>query len=241
MTTVSRIKSKLFKTSKPKPVLSLTRVSKHYTQADTAIEVLQSVSLSVDAGEVVALVGPSGCGKSTLLQIAGLLDCADSGEVMLDNVDCTSINDRTRTEVRKNKMGFVYQFHHLLPEFSALENIILPQMIAGKCKKEARIKALELLQGFGLKARAQHRPSELSGGEQQRVAIARALANDPKILFADEPTGNLDPSTAAKVFDILVEQVHRRKLALLFVTHNLELAQKADRVFTLRHGKIFAV
>ncbi|MBV8939434.1 MAG: ABC transporter ATP-binding protein, partial [Alphaproteobacteria bacterium] len=195
-------------------------------------------NLSVRAGEVVALVGPSGSGKTTLLQIAGLLDVPSAGSMAIAGENLTAAGDARRTQARRSQIGFVYQFHHLLPEFSALENIVLPQMIAGVSRGAAAEKARGLLAEMGLSARAAHRPGKLSGGEQQRVAIARALANAPKLLLADEPTGNLDPHIAGEVFAHLLEQARRHRLAALIATHNMELARRMDRILTLREGRL---
>ncbi len=230
--------SKAKPTAKTPPVLQLEKVNKAYAQGQKRLNVLQQISLQVQAGETIALVGPSGCGKSTLLQIAGLLDAPDSGEVLLSGVACAGANEAWRTEARRERLGFVYQYHHLLPEFSAVENVALPQMIAGVGRKEAEKKAATLLGQLGLKQRAQHRPAELSGGEQQRVAIARALANDPVVLLADEPTGNLDPTTAQDVFDLLLQRVRERGLALVMVTHNPALAKTLDRQLVFKQGKL---
>lgn len=213
--------------------LTLKNITRTYTQGENTITPLANFSLEIKAGEVVALVGPSGSGKTTLLQIAGLLDNPNSGEVIICGDDVSSANDAQRTSTRKNTIGFVYQFHHLLPEFSALENVVLPQMIAGTSRAEAEKKALQLLAELGLENRANHRPAKLSGGECQRVAIARALANNPKLLLADEPTGNLDHATADQVFALLLGQVKDRGLAALIATHNMELAAKMDRVIKL--------
>jgi len=188
----------------------------------------------------VALVGPSGAGKSTLLQIAGLLERPDGGEVHVAGYNCERMNDQQRTTVRRRHVGFVYQYHHLLPEFSALENVVVPQMIAGKPRREAVERARRLLEHVGLADRLSHRPARLSGGEQQRVAIARALANRPLLLIADEPTGNLDPHTADQVFALLIDMVRRGGLAALIATHNFELARRMDRVLALREGQISA-
>ncbi|MCB2081114.1 MAG: ABC transporter ATP-binding protein [Rickettsiales bacterium] len=221
------------------PVLELVDVHKSYHQGETPLHVLQGVSLTIPAGKVVSLVGPSGCGKSTLLQIAGLLDRADSGSVRITGQETTTLPDRKRTALRRTALGFVYQFHHLLPELSALENVVLPQLIAGASRNNARQKAENLLDELGLKARMRHRPAELSGGEQQRVAIARALANQPALLLADEPTGNLDPHTASTVFNLLLHEVRQHQLSMLLVTHNLELARQADQCITLQEGRVF--
>lgn len=221
-----------------KAVLHLSHIKKSFHQGESDLNILQDVSLDIDRGQIVAIVGPSGCGKSTLLHIAGLLDRAEKGTISICGVPCSKASDREKTMIRRKKLGFVYQYHHLLPEFSALENIILPQMIAGKGKKEARGAGVKLLEQFGLAARLSHRPSELSGGEQQRVAIARAMANQPELLLADEPTGNLDPHTSDAVFAVMLEQVRARQLAVLIVTHNPDLARKADRIFTLREGAL---
>lgn len=215
------------------PVLALKNIHKSYAQGGAKLEILRGISLTIEPGETVALLGPSGCGKSTLLQICGLLDQPDSGEVIMMGQDCTTASDAERTRLRREYLGFVYQFHHLLPEFSALENVMLPQLVAGAKKSEAREKAKELLGSFGLEQRFDHRPPQLSGGEQQRVAIARALANAPSLLLADEPTGNLDPQTAGFVFDMLLAQAKTRQLATLIVTHNHDLAAKAHRVIRL--------
>ncbi len=223
-------------------VLKLSNTSKSFCQGKEELHVLESVSLGIEAGEVVALVGPSGCGKSTLLQIAGLLDNPDSGDILIDGQNCNNISDKKRTSIRLEKIGFVYQFHHLLPDFSAQENVAIPQIIANIKKKEALKNAGELLSKMGLGERLKHRPSELSGGEQQRVAIARALSNNPVILLADEPTGNLDPDTAQEIFNILFEQVRgntggnktKQNLSMLFVTHDHDLARKADKILELR-------
>ncbi|MCH8001043.1 MAG: ABC transporter ATP-binding protein [Proteobacteria bacterium] len=218
--------------------LRLEAIDKTFRQGGKAIEVLQGVSLEVRPGELVALVGPSGSGKSTLLHIAGLLERPDAGEVVIGGQAASALDDNARTGLRRNAIGFVYQYHHLLPEFSALENVILPQMIAGLSKAEARVRAEELLGLVGLSERVEHRPARLSGGEQQRVAIARGLANAPAILFADEPTGNLDPHTAESVFDLLVEMVRGAGLAVLIATHNLDLAARMDRTLRLEDGHI---
>ncbi len=214
-------------------VLLLENVTRHYQQGENKLEVLSAFNLSIAKGESVALVGPSGSGKTTLLQIAGLLDNPTSGEVWMAGEDMSKANDAARTQMRKNQVGFVYQFHHLLPEFTALENVMLPQMIAGVSRADAEKKALELLTSLGLAARISHRPAKLSGGECQRVAIARALANNPSLLLADEPTGNLDPQTASQVFEMFLKLAKEHGLALLVATHNIELAGKLDRVVKL--------
>ena len=219
-------------------VLDLRGVSKSFAQGGGELKVLQGVDLAVSKGEVVALVGPSGSGKSTLLHIAGLLEMPTTGSVTIKGRDCNALNDAARTQLRRDEMGFVYQFHHLLPEFSALENVSLPQMIAGKSKDAAEAVGTELLSRFGLKDRLSHRPSQLSGGEQQRVAIARAVANAPALLLADEPTGNLDPKTADQVYAELLGFVRQDGLAALIATHNLDLAKAMDRTLVLENGQL---
>src|SRR5713226_7195953 len=223
------------------PALELRGIVRTYHQAGTALEVLRGASLSLHAGEIVALVGPSGAGKSTLLHVAGLLERPDGGAVFIAGRECGAMSDGERTAIRRKNLGFVYQFHHLLPEFSALENVMLPQMIAGVSRREARDKAAALLERVGLTTRLSHRPARLSGGEQQRVALVRALANDPKILLADEPTGNLDHTTATSVMAILIEIVRASGLAALIATHNLELAGRLDRIIALEDGRLRAV
>ena len=218
--------------------LKLEGVRRTFHQGDQDLEILQGVSLSVAPGEMVALVGPSGSGKSTLLHIAGLLEKADAGKIVINGTDTGPLNDTARTGLRRDAIGFIYQFHHLLPEFSAQENIVLPQMIDGVAKSAAKDRAMELLAQVGLTERASHRPARLSGGEQQRVAIARGLANSPSILMADEPTGNLDPDTADEVFGLLIELVRSAGLAALIATHNLDLAARMDRTLRLEHGNI---
>lgn len=219
------------------PVLTLAHVVRSYPQADDVpLSVLKGANLAINPGEMVALIGPSGSGKSTLLHAAGLLEKPTSGQIIIDGLDAASMDDQERTALRRRAIGFVYQFHHLLPEFSALENIILPQMIAEVSYGAAKARALELLQAVGLEARASHRPGKLSGGEQQRVAIARALANRPKLLIADEPTGNLDPHTAEGVFDLLRDLTRAEGLAALVATHNFDLAKRMDRTVTLKDG-----
>ena len=224
--------------SEPAPAVSLQEVARTYRQAGAGLDVLKSVNLSIMPGEIVAVVGPSGAGKSTLLHIAGLLDRPSAGSVFFAGEDCTAIGDDRRTAIRRSGIGFVYQFHHLLPEFSALENIVLPQMIAGCPRREAALHARELLERMGLAERATHRPARLSGGEQQRVAIARALANRPNVLIADEPTGNLDPQTASSVFEMLLGAVRNQGVAALIATHNIELAGRMDRRLVLRDGTV---
>ena len=221
-------------------VLTLGGVRKTYARGNAGeLQVLKGLDMSIDAGEVVALVAPSGAGKSTLLHIAGLLDTADDGCVEIAGVDLTHASDGTRTTARRQDIGFVYQFHHLLPEFSASENIVLPQLAAGASKASAKARAHELLEKVGLRDRADHRPAELSGGEQQRVAFCRALANRPKILLADEPTGNLDPGTSDTVFSVLRELVRgENQLGALVATHNLDLAARMDRAVRLEGGRI---
>ena len=219
--------------------LTLQGIEKAYNRGKASeVVVLRGASLSVAAGEVVALVAPSGAGKSTLLQIAGLLDVADQGTVQYGARQMTGLNDRARTDARRAEVGFIYQFHHLLPEFSALENITLPQLAHGIAKPVAEARARDLLARVGVLARASHRPAALSGGEQQRVAFCRALANSPKLLLADEPTGNLDPANAAQVFDVLMQIVRETGLSALIATHNMDLAARMDRVVRLQDGQI---
>ena len=219
--------------------LKLENIKKAYNHGKpNEVQVLRGVSLQLVKGEVVALVAPSGAGKSTLLHIAGLLDTPDSGEVAIAGEDLTKLGDRKRTAVRRNGVGFIYQFHHLLPEFSALENIVLPQLANGVAQAAAEAHALDLLGRVGVAERATHRPAAMSGGEQQRVAFCRALANKPKLLLADEPTGNLDPGTSDRVFGALMELVRSSGLSALIATHNLELAARMDRVVRLDGGLI---
>lgn len=222
------------------PALELRDLERTFTQGDTNLEVLRGVALSIGRGELIALTGPSGSGKSTLLQIAGLLERPDGGDVIVNGQSCGALKDGDRTAIRRTQLGFIYQFHHLLPEFSAIENVVLPQMVAGKSKSEARERSAELLALVGLSDRTEHRPAQLSGGEQQRVAIARALANEPHILLADEPTGNLDEQTADTVFSVLREAVNRTGVAALIATHNMDLADMMDRRFRLHEGRLVA-
>jgi lipoprotein-releasing system ATP-binding protein len=220
------------------PVLRLSGLTRIYKQGDRELRVLDGASADFYEGEAIALVAPSGAGKSTLLQVAGLLDTPDSGSVILKGRDCSALGDRERTQIRRSEIGFIYQFHHLLPEFSALENVVIPQRIAGLNRAEAESRAMELLNLFGLGERVSHRPAELSGGEQQRVAIARAVANAPIVLLADEPTGNLDPETADRVFLQLLQFVRKAGLVALIATHNYELAGRMDRIVRLQNGKL---
>ena len=220
------------------PALALHEVTRSFVQGGQTLEVLKGVTFVVRPGEMVALVGPSGAGKSTLLQIAGLLEPPTAGEVFIDGKACSKLGDRARTVIRRKRVGFVYQHHHLLPEFSAQENVMIPQIVNGLSKRETRSRAAELLKMVGLDDRLSHRPGQLSGGQQQRVAIARALANAPALLLADEPTGNLDQQTAERVFAILKRLVHEVRLAAVIATHNLELAARMDRVLVLKNGVI---
>ncbi len=222
------------------PILELLHISHHFIQGGRTLKILKDINLSLKNGEMVALVGPSGSGKSTILHIAGLLEKASHGDVFIQGHNCTMLKDKQKTALRAKEIGFVYQYHHLLPEFSAKENIMLPQLINGLDKKEAAKRADKLLKMMGLKNRSSHNPSQLSGGEQQRVAIARSLANAPSLLIADEPTGNLDPKTSAHVFGILQNLVHELGISTLFATHNLDLAYQADRCFTLNNGYLEA-
>jgi len=217
--------------------LSLRNVQRTYRSEAGDLPVLRGVDLDLKAGEIVALVAPSGTGKSTLLHLAGLLEKPDGGEVLIDGRDCANLSDPERTAIRRDRVGFVYQFHHLLAEFTALENIVLPQMIAGVSRGAAITRAERLLDSFGLGSREDHLPGKLSGGEQQRVAIARALANAPGVLLADEPTGNLDVATSDNVFAELLKTVRKQGVAALIATHNMELAGRMDRVVTLRDGR----
>ena len=223
------------------PALRLAQVSRSFKQGATKIDVLSGAELSIQPGERVALVGPSGAGKSTLLNIAGLLERPDQGDVMIGGVSCGKLNDDKRTRMRRTEVGFVYQFHHLLPEFSALENVVMPQLIAGRDKGAAQARAETLLGQLGLEARVTHRPGELSGGEQQRVAIARAIANSPRLLLADEPTGNLDPHTAEQVYGELSRLVAEESLTVLIATHNIDLAREMDRILRLEDGLLVEV
>tara|TARA_R110002096_G_scaffold151130_5_gene313416 strand:+ start:683 stop:1381 length:699 start_codon:yes stop_codon:yes gene_type:complete len=220
--------------SKRDPVLALDGVERTYKTEAGGLTILKDAALELFPGEVVGLVGPSGSGKSSLLHIAGLLEKPDAGRVLLDGRDVTSLPDRERTGLRRSMIGFVYQFHHLLPEFDARENIVLPQLINGQSRKIAMAEADRLLSGMGLTPRAEHQPAQLSGGEQQRVAIARAFANDPKVILADEPTGNLDPATSDSVFEAFFNAARDRGVAALVATHNLALAGRMDRVLTFQ-------
>ncbi|MFC0246333.1 ABC transporter ATP-binding protein [Falsochrobactrum ovis] len=223
------------------PILRLERVSRAYKEVDRELVILKEADFTLRRGEMVALVAPSGAGKSTLLHTAGLLERPDQGDVILDGRSCSALSDDERTAIRRNDLGFVYQFHHLLPEFSALENVMMPQMIRGLTKKQAADRAQQLLEYMKIGKRASHRPAELSGGEQQRVAIARAVANAPLVLLADEPTGNLDPTTSSYVFGALEALVRQSGLAALIATHNHELAKRMDRRVTLSEGKIVEI
>jgi lipoprotein-releasing system ATP-binding protein len=218
--------------------LRLTGIERRYVQGEGTLDILRGADFEVMEGQSVALVAPSGTGKSTLLHIAGLLEHQDAGEVLIAGRPTAGLPDADRTRIRRLDVGFVYQFHHLLPEFSALENVMLPQMIRGLTKREASMRATELLSYLGLAERLQHRPGELSGGEQQRVAIARAVANAPRVLLADEPTGNLDPKTSAHVFGALSQLVEATGLAAIIATHNMDLASQMHRRVTLREGRV---
>ncbi|MGQ0742351.1 MAG: ABC transporter ATP-binding protein [Alphaproteobacteria bacterium] len=219
-------------------ILRLQSVTRVYRQGTNDLLVFRDVSLAVRPGEIVALVGPSGAGKSSLLHIAGLLEAPSAGEVYIAGVAATRLREKDRTRLRRDTLGFVYQFHHLLPEFTALENVALPQMIAGRSWHDAAKEAERLLSMVGLAQRLEHRPSKLSGGEQQRVAIARALANHPRVVLADEPTGNLDPKTAGQVFQVLLDMARAANLSALVATHNIELATKLDRTLLLHDGRL---
>ena len=220
------------------PVLFIHQVERHYRQGDATLHILNGAELAIWAGQSVALVAPSGAGKSTLLHIAGLLEHPDHGDVFIDGRPTAGLPDSDRTRIRRDEIGFVYQSHHLLPEFTALENVLLPQMIRGLTRNESQARAVELLGYLGLSARLTHRPAELSGGEQQRVAIARAVANAPRILLADEPTGNLDVHTADHVFAALTQLVRASGLATIVATHNMELAGRMDRRVTILDGAV---
>jgi lipoprotein-releasing system ATP-binding protein len=220
------------------PILFLHEVERHYRQGDETLHVLNGIELAIWPGQSIALVAPSGAGKSTLLHIAGLLEHPDRGDVYIDGRSTSILPDHERTRIRRQEVGFVYQSHHLLPEFSALENVMLPQMIRGLSRREAKKRAAELLSYLGLRERLNHRPAELSGGEQQRVAIGRAVANAPRILLADEPTGNLDLHTAEHVFAALTQLVRASGLATIIATHNMDLAARMDRRVTLREGRV---
>jgi lipoprotein-releasing system ATP-binding protein len=220
------------------PVLTIRGLRRTYVTGDKKLEVLKGVDLDVRPGEVVGLIGPSGSGKSSLLHAAGLLEHPDGGRIVVCGQDCTDLAERERTRVRLGQLGFVYQFHHLLPEFTALDNVALPVRIAGASQEQARGRAAELLTSLGLAERLDHQPAQMSGGEQQRVAIARALANQPRLLLADEPTGNLDPATSQRVFQALHDVVRKQGVAALIATHNMELTGHMDRVFALKDGHL---
>lgn len=221
-----------------KPHLVMTDVHRHYGQGESIVRVLEAANLTVNSGELVALVAPSGAGKSTLLHLSGLLESPQGGEVEIIGIKTSKLGDRGRTQLRRSTVGYVYQFHHLLPEFTALENVTMPQLIAGKSPAEADKRSMELLDLLGVAPRASHRPAELSGGEQQRIAIARAAANHPKVILADEPTGNLDPETSDVVFAALADLIKNEGAAALIATHNHDLARRADRIVTLKGGLV---
>ncbi len=219
-------------------VLELRNIDKLFYQADQKINALSDINLKINNSELVALIGPSGSGKTTLLQIAGLLDSPSAGEIIINGVNASKADDKTRTELRKNHLGFVYQFHHLLPEFSAVENVALPLLIQGQKKSVSLSEAQKILEEVGLSDRLHHKPSQLSGGQQQRVALARAIVSKPKLILADEPTGNLDSELSEKIFDLLKELAKNHQISCLVVTHNLDLAKKTDRIIEIRDGKI---
>src|ERR1700744_2798526 len=219
-------------------MLRLENISRRYKEGEGQLEVFRDLNMSLEAGEIVALIGPSGAGKSSLLHIAGLLEAPSAGEIYINSVAASRLPDQERTRIRRDTIGFVYQAHHLLPEFDALENVVMPQMIAGKSRAEAAGEAKRLFPSVGLGGRVTHRPAQLSGGEQQRVAIARALANKPRILLADEPTGNLDPRTSGGVFDALLQITRAQGLAALIATHNFQLAARMDRALVLEQGRL---
>jgi lipoprotein-releasing system ATP-binding protein len=221
-------------------VLQTKGLSRIYHQAEESLTILHNVYVTINEGEIVALVGPSGSGKSTFLQTVGLLDKATSGNILIGGENIHAMNDNERTMMRRKYIGFVYQFHYLLPEFTALENVVIPQMIAGKKRKEAEERAKELLTALKMDHRFEHRPARLSGGEQQRVAIARALANNPKLLLADEPTGNLDPETSETVFELLIDLVRNAGIGAVIATHNMQIAERMDRILELKGGKIIS-
>ncbi|MFN0217411.1 MAG: ABC transporter ATP-binding protein [Hyphomicrobium sp.] len=220
------------------PVLQLIDVHRAFRQGARQIQVLKGVNGELWAGQSVALVGPSGSGKSTLLHIAGLLEAPTSGAVVINGRDCAGLSEGERTRLRRREIGFIYQFHQLLPEFSALENVVIPQLILGERRRDANDRARALLSGLGLGDRVDHRPAELSGGEQQRTAICRALANAPRLLLADEPTGNLDPETSEYVFQELIGLIRQQGVAALIATHNIELARRMDRIFRVQDGQL---
>lgn len=222
-----------------RPVVKLSGLTRSFEQGGVRIDVLRGVNLDIQPGEIVALLGPSGSGKSTMLQAVGLLEGGFGGTIEIDGVDASALPSDGRTELRRTHMGFVYQFHHLLPDFNAEENVILPQLVAGKVRGDAELRARDVLSSLGLGARLSHRPSQLSGGEQQRVAVARALANSPKLVLADEPTGNLDEATADRVLDQFLALVRGEGSAALVATHNERLASRMDRVVRLHEGKLF--
>lgn len=223
------------------PILQLEGVTRSFRQGEKEVVVLRGVDAVLWPGQAVALVGPSGAGKSTLLHITGLLESPSGGRVVINGRDCATMTEAERTRLRRKEIGFVYQFHQLLPEFSALENVVIPQLILGKSRKAAEAHAHELLAGVGLAQRAEHRPAELSGGEQQRTAICRGLANSPRLLLADEPTGNLDPHTSDHVFVQLVDVIRRQGVAALIATHNMELAARMDRVLQVHEGQLIEI
>ncbi|MEM6653016.1 MAG: ABC transporter ATP-binding protein [Pseudomonadota bacterium] len=219
-------------------VLELHNIDRRYQSEGGILRVLQGASLVLNPGELVGLVGPSGSGKSTLLHTAGLLEKPEDGRVILEGQDCMALNDSGRTRLRRQKLGFVYQFHHLLPEFNARDNVAMPLMVGGQSRRKAREKADLILADMGLSERLKHQPGQMSGGEQQRVAIARALINDPRLVIADEPTGNLDPATTERVFASLIRMARNEGAAVLVATHNMALTQHMDRVLTLKDGKL---
>jgi lipoprotein-releasing system ATP-binding protein len=219
-------------------VVRITDLRRSFAQGGVTIDVLRGVDLTVEAGEIVALLGPSGSGKSTMLQAIGLLEGGFQGGIEIAGSDATALDGDERTRLRRDHLGFVYQFHHLLPDFSAIENVVLPQLVAGRSRADARARAVELLTALGLAARLDHRPSQLSGGEQQRVAVARALANKPQLVLADEPTGNLDEATADKVFGEFLKLVRGEGSAAIVATHNERLARAMDRVVRLHEGRL---
>ncbi len=219
-------------------ILKLQNITKNFLQAEKKIDVIKNVNLEINKGEFLALTGPSGSGKTTILQIAGLLDNPSSGQVFINGIDTSNADDRTRTELRKNNIGFVYQFHHLLPEFSALENVAMPLLIQEKSKAEAFEEAKKILIEVGLEDRVNHKPAELSGGQQQRVALARAIVTKPSLILADEPTGNLDSELSQKIFALLKNLTGKYQISCLIVTHNMELAKETDRVLMIKDGII---